>query len=293
MQSNEQCCPFEAFIANLGKYNEGQLIGEWVRLPTTPETVQAVFQRIGVGCPSYEEYFIADYTFHVDGLYNKLGEYEDLDELNYLTAQIAELEPDELQVFQAAAIHGDNASSVKDLINLTKNLDGYTFCPDIHSEEDYGYYLIDECETLQVPEELKGYIDYEAYGRDVVIEESGEFTARGYISYNQGTFKEYYKGDSGTIPKEYRVMAQTGSTENCRNMRQEVPSQGVATPLEPENDGSRGYILCSGGEAQQEPPEERWPGMDANERALFQAVEQLWEHGGNLAALEPGLEPDW
>ena len=24
-------CPFEAYITNLGKYNEGELVGEWVK----------------------------------------------------------------------------------------------------------------------------------------------------------------------------------------------------------------------------------------------------------------------
>ena len=28
---------FDAFITNLGKYNEGELIGEWVGFPVTPE----------------------------------------------------------------------------------------------------------------------------------------------------------------------------------------------------------------------------------------------------------------
>ena len=27
--------PFAAFITNLGKYNEGALVGEWVKFPTT------------------------------------------------------------------------------------------------------------------------------------------------------------------------------------------------------------------------------------------------------------------
>nr|WP_243423218.1 antirestriction protein ArdA [Intestinimonas butyriciproducens] len=31
----------------------------------------------------YEEWFITDYDCYVDGLYDKLGEYESLDELNY------------------------------------------------------------------------------------------------------------------------------------------------------------------------------------------------------------------
>ena len=41
--------PFAAFVTNLGKYNEGELVGEWVKFPTTPEEMQAVFQRIGIG----------------------------------------------------------------------------------------------------------------------------------------------------------------------------------------------------------------------------------------------------
>ena len=40
---------FEAFVTNLGKYNEGMLVGEWVKLPTTEEEMQKVFERIGIG----------------------------------------------------------------------------------------------------------------------------------------------------------------------------------------------------------------------------------------------------
>ena len=46
-------CPFEAFITNLGKYNEGELVGEWVKFPTTSEELQKVFERIGIGSFSY------------------------------------------------------------------------------------------------------------------------------------------------------------------------------------------------------------------------------------------------
>ena len=77
-------CPFEAFITNLGKYNEGELVGEWVKFPTTSEELQKVFERIGIGSKDefgnpYEEWFISDYDCYVSGLYDKLGEYESLD----------------------------------------------------------------------------------------------------------------------------------------------------------------------------------------------------------------------
>ena len=59
---------------------------------------------------------------------------------------------------------------------------------------------------MQVPEHLRNYIDYEAYGRDVALEEGGEFTDFGYVRDTGDTFHEYYDGEHGSIPEEYRVM---------------------------------------------------------------------------------------
>ena len=42
---------FEAYITNLGKYNEGELVGETLKFPTTTEEVQALLKRIGVDAP--------------------------------------------------------------------------------------------------------------------------------------------------------------------------------------------------------------------------------------------------
>ena len=46
--------PFAAFITNLGKYNEGALVGEWVKFPTTAEELKKVFERIGIGADVYK-----------------------------------------------------------------------------------------------------------------------------------------------------------------------------------------------------------------------------------------------
>lgn len=138
--NNNHDCPFEAFITNLGKYNEGELTGEWVKFPTTPERLKEVFERIGIGAADefgnvYEEWFITDYDCYVDGLYDMLGEYESLDELNYLASKLEELSGSEFEHFQAAMQVSDYTHSLKDLINLTDNLDKYDVYPGI---EDYG-----------------------------------------------------------------------------------------------------------------------------------------------------------
>lgn len=203
--------PFAAFITNLGKYNEGELVGEWVKFPTTAEELKKVFDRIGIGQKDdfgqpYEEWFITDYDCYVGALYDKLGEYENLDELNYLASKLDEMGEGEYAQFQAAMEVGDHSGSLQEIINLTDNLDCYDLYPSIQDYDDLGRYYIDELDAMQVPEHLRNYIDYEAYGRDVALEESGDFTDLGYIRDTGSSFHEYYDGEPGSIPEEYRVM---------------------------------------------------------------------------------------
>ena len=203
--------PFAAFITNLGKYNEGELVGEWVKFPTTAEELKKVFDRIGIGQKDdfgqpYEEWFITDYDCYVGALYDKLGEYENLDELNYMASKLEEMGQGEYAQFQAAMEVGDHSGSLQEIINLTDNLDCYDLYPSIQDYDDLGRYYIEELDAMQVPEHLRNYIDYEAYGRDVAMDESGDFTDLGYVRDTGDTFHEYYDGEPGSIPEEYRVM---------------------------------------------------------------------------------------
>ena len=109
--------------------------------------------------------------------------------------------------FTAAVALGERAGSVKDLINLAQNLDCYWLYPTVQNEEDYGYYLIDELDELELPEEAKKYFMYEDYGREAAINDGGRFTEQGYIYNNKNTFTEWYNGKESDIPREYRVMS--------------------------------------------------------------------------------------
>lgn len=70
------------YVANLGRYNEGQLIGEWVTFPVDEDEWSEVLQRIGISDEPdengriYEEFFFADWDCGCDF---DFGEYEDLD----------------------------------------------------------------------------------------------------------------------------------------------------------------------------------------------------------------------
>ena len=91
----------EAYVTNLGKYNEGELASEPLKFPTTTEEVQALLKRIGVDNIQYEEIFIADYDGDLPELNACLGEYESIDELNHLACLLSELDKSDLEKFEA------------------------------------------------------------------------------------------------------------------------------------------------------------------------------------------------
>ena len=81
------------YLTNLGKYNEGELIGEWVELPVSQEELQKVFERIGIN-EEYEEYFITDYECD----FYQVGEYENLNSLNEMAEQLEDIDDDQEEI---------------------------------------------------------------------------------------------------------------------------------------------------------------------------------------------------
>lgn len=78
------------YIANLGKYNEGILKGEWFTLPVDMDEVfQAIFDESELdenGQPH------GDYAIHDYELPFNIGEHENIDKLNEIAEQIGDTE---------------------------------------------------------------------------------------------------------------------------------------------------------------------------------------------------------
>ena len=199
------------YLSNLGKYTEGRPAGEWVTFPTTAEHLKEVFDRIGIDFKHYEEWHFTEFQSPIPGLTEHLSEYSHPDELNYLGKLLEMQFDDDREKFIAAIEYGDHADSLQDIINLAQNLDCYWLYPSVHSEEEYGRYLVDELEEPELPEEAKKYFMYEEYGRDASINDDGMFTEKGYIYNNRNTFTEWYDGRD--VPEEYRVTPQPPQPE--------------------------------------------------------------------------------
>lgn len=165
----------EAYVTNLGKYNEGELASTLLKFPTTKEEVQAALKRIGIDNIRYEEIFIADYDGRLPELNACLGEYESIDELNHLACLLSELDRSDMEKFEAVIDCGEHTSSVADLINLVENLDAYEFYPGVGDDETLGRVYVEDMDAIDIPDHLLDYFNYEAYGRDVRINEDGGF----------------------------------------------------------------------------------------------------------------------
>lgn len=164
---------FRIWIGNLGKYNEGYLVGEWVDLPC--DDFDEVFERIGIN-ERYEETFIAD--FENDYGYD-VGEYDSLTMLNEVAETLEGLSDYECEVWEALHDDGFNHDEIMEIIT---NGDYITWwgCDDM-SDVAYSYYestgMLQEIEKL-IP---SYYIDWQSIGRDMSFEGSFYSCNNGYI----------------------------------------------------------------------------------------------------------------
>ena len=201
---------FSILIDSRTRFETGEPGGVWLSMPTTKEQLHEAMQRVGITADNPQDFFINGFANTEQQPFDvplPVIQSAGLDELNYLGNLLSMQHDEDRDKFTAAVALGERAGSIKDLINLAQNLDCYWLYPGVQNEEDYGYYLIDELDELELPEEAKKYFMYEDYGRDAAINDGGRFTEQGYIYNNKNTFTEWYNGKESDIPREYRVMS--------------------------------------------------------------------------------------
>ncbi|MSS91713.1 DUF4316 domain-containing protein [Eisenbergiella tayi] len=229
---------FSILIDSRSRFETGEPGGVWLPMPTTTEQLHAAMESVGITADNPQDFFINGFANTEQQPFDvplPVIQSAGIDELNYL-AKLLEMQSDgDKDKFTAAVTLGERAGNIKDLINLAQNLDCYWLYPTVQNEEDYGYYLIDELDELELPEEAKKYFMYEEYGRDAAINDGGRFTDQGYIYNNKNTFTEWYNGRESDIPKEYKVM---GFPQRSRpdpekaEMDEAAPGQEAAKPPE-------------------------------------------------------------
>lgn len=157
------------------------LLGEWVKLPVPSEKLDEVLKRIG---NEYEEYLVTDYEAAFANL--NISQYSSIEELNDLATRLDEVEEWDNNKL-CAVLEMEEPTSIADIVDIIEHLDDFDLLVGVEDDQALGEYFAEEICTLEaVPTHLRGYFDYEAYGRDIRLE-SGNccFTSYGFVMDNR------------------------------------------------------------------------------------------------------------
>lgn len=170
------------YLTNLGKYNEGCLMGEWVKLPVDKDKLQDVLARIGIN-ERYEEYFISDYETLFSNLH--ISEYSSIQELNELAEKIDGLADCDYEKL-GAVLECESSMSIVEILEIIDDLDNFDLLADVEDDEALGEYYADVgCIFHNIPDSIQRYFDFEAYGRDIRLESNLCFTSYGAVIDNR------------------------------------------------------------------------------------------------------------
>ena len=155
------------YYTNLGKYNEGELVGEWITLPFTKEELAAVNQRIGIDGDEYEEYFCTDYETTGSYFYFKhvTGEYMNIQTLSNAVEFYNNLCENDTAVFNSLL---ENGCNIDDILSGKIDIDNYIVrygTVEELAEED----LIN-CIGQDAFDTVENYIDLKTYGEEQLLD---------------------------------------------------------------------------------------------------------------------------
>lgn len=182
------------YVANLGKYNEGELVGGWVTLPK-PQAELEQFLRDTVGLeldPAlayekgmrgervYEEYAIHDFEFDgaLAAINYRPNEYTSLDDLNILAASLADHSDVNLESVYLCAEQIATDLSPLQYANMIVQADeipfysydftGIEYSGNWSNEEKLGYTLMEGSPVKEYLDQadMLEYFDFEKYGRE-------------------------------------------------------------------------------------------------------------------------------
>lgn len=160
------------YLTNLGKYNEGYLIGEWVTLPVDDDELEEVKKRIGIN-EHYKEMFITDYESDIDGV--KVSEYSDIAELNEMVEILECYDDDDKGTL--IALMSECGYTINEAIEKSSDVNIFYHCDNM--EDVARVYCKENGFLKSVPNHLRNYFDFAAFGSYMSLKGHFVFTNNG------------------------------------------------------------------------------------------------------------------
>ena len=206
------------YVANLGKYNEGELVGGWISLPVPEGELDRfleedvgleldpgrAFERGMAGERVYEEYAVHDYDY--SGILLELGyrpgEHEDLRALNDMAALAAEAGERDLQAVSLVMENGAPGYAPDEVSNLLIQADEIPFYPFdyelAHVKDSWG----ETCLERMSPEENLAYTLLDGSSEMKALDDAGLLDYFDFKAYGESAAQEFHLADEGYMPAD-------------------------------------------------------------------------------------------
>ena len=145
----------------------------------TLETLESMSKTVTIQGAASEVMNLGLYLSGVD-----LAADGELERINQLAERLEHMSEVDCDKF-AGMLDANKISGTKDILQLTEQLDDYVILPGCSSARSVGRYLV-MCGAFPVPEELTGYINYEALGIEFCDARGGAACSRGFVVRKEG-----------------------------------------------------------------------------------------------------------
>lgn len=209
--------------------------GVYLYPPVTPAEVSEAFtqfERNGVDPAKVRIVAVSEHLPYIGGyaLRTDIHNAEEVQKLNALAEAIEQMDEKAYIIFEGA-LHMEEIKGLDDIIALSKRLDDYVLLPHIKNDVDLCQHLLDigfkECS-----EDMRGYLNFEAVGRDFRVKYGGAYSYGGYVRRKDSV--EQIQGQRNSVIALHLVTAKA----ECRLL---LPAEDTELELAKERLGIAGF----------------------------------------------------
>lgn len=177
----------------LRKYDAPSYRAAVIAFPANEQDLEKALDGIGVGITIEKNCIVDKISGDEGALQGLIGQCINADEIQYLAKRLDSLDKREIQSFRAA-VHAEGLITVKDLINLTFNLQAYTVITDFTDIARIGKNHELNRQLAMAVQQIE-QTDFAEIGRRLIKEQKGAITPYGVL-YSTGNEKqEFYNGE--------------------------------------------------------------------------------------------------
>ena len=162
-----------------------------IDFPVSDEMLNVILENSEMPTDTTQLFFVEDVHYPLE-LSALNARNVNLDELNFLARRLDSFTEEEIEQFFAATEH-ENAQSLKNMINLTYNLDKFTLIKNVGDMTKVGRDYTLNTEGC-VPADSRYDAKYAEIGRKLLASGRGVFTERGLLFVEDKPIEEVYDG---------------------------------------------------------------------------------------------------